>query len=126
MRDSVADVLATECGSLALHAFIDGKSGGKGALDDVLWRHASELGWLAAGIPEELGGVGLGLRGLAVLNRELGSRTAPGPFLSTLCAAQTLVDCADAAAREKYLPRIASGELAVCVLATPLGDQGGH
>src|SRR5262245_58583171 len=59
MRDSVADVLTTECDSRAVHGFIDGKSiDGSNALDQVLWRHAGELGWLGAGIPEAMGGVG--------------------------------------------------------------------
>lgn len=116
LGESIADVLATESESRKVHAFIDGKN----ELDATIWNQAKELGWLAVGLPEDFGGLGMGVQGLAVLHRELGRRVAPGAFVSTLSAAQTLVDCADKALQEKYLPRVASGDLSIGIPSASL------
>ncbi len=86
LRGSVMTALARECGSLAVHGHIDGRS-------DVarrLWRQAVDLGWLAIGLPEAHGGLGLGAVGIAMLCRELGAVAAPGPFIPSLCGLQWL------------------------------------
>ena len=77
LREGVAGVLAEQSGSLAVHAFIDGKN----ALDRDLWSQAASLGWLGFGIPEQYGGLGLGCHGLAILHTELGRQAAPGPYI---------------------------------------------
>ena len=56
LRESIAGVLAEQCGSTELHAFIDDKN----ALDKMLWAQAGQLGWLGLGIPEQFGGLGMG------------------------------------------------------------------
>jgi alkylation response protein AidB-like acyl-CoA dehydrogenase len=114
LRESVAKVLARECDSRAVHDFIDGKS----ALDQALWSRAAEQGWLAASLPEEWGGLGLGAQGLAVVHMELGRRTAPGPFVPTLCVAQWLAESGDEGAKAQFLPALAAGELKAAVPAS--------
>ena len=76
LRESIAGVLAEQCGSTELHAFIDGKN----ALDKALWAQAGQLGWLGLGIPEQFGGLGMGAEGLAILHGELGRQSSPGPI----------------------------------------------
>jgi alkylation response protein AidB-like acyl-CoA dehydrogenase len=124
LRDSVAGVLAEQCGSAQLHAFVDGKS----ALDRELWGRAGSLGWLGFGVPEPFGGLGLGYPGLAILHTELGRQAAPGPFIATLSAAQALVECGDDAMQKMWLPRLASGEISAAVPASldaaPLSRSG--
>ena len=115
LREGVAGVLAAQSGSTAIHAFIDGKN----ALDRELWSQAVSLGWLGFGIPEQYGGLGLGAHGLAILHAELGRQAAPGPYISTLSAAQAIVECGTEAVRKTWLPRIASGEISAAVPATP-------
>src|SRR5262245_1592948 len=88
LRESVAGVLAEQCGSSELHAFIDGKN----ALDKSLWVQAGQLGWLGLGIPEQYGGLGMGAQGLAILHGELGRQAAPGPYIATTSTAQTIVE----------------------------------
>src|SRR6201995_6103061 len=95
LRESVAGVLAKQCGSTELHAFIDCKN----ALDKMLWAQAGRLGWLGLGIPEQFGGLGMGAQGLAILHGELGRQSAPGPYIATLSAAQTVVEARDDATR---------------------------
>ena len=116
LGESIADVLTSESESRKVHAFIDGKND----LDAAIWRQATELGWLAVGLPEDVGGLGMGVQGLAVLHRELGRRVTPGAFISTLSAAQTLVDCADKSVQEKYLPLVASGKLSIGIPSASL------
>ena len=114
LRESVAGVLAEQCGSTELHAFIDGKNG----LDKGLWRQAGSLGWLGLGIPEQFGGLGMGAQGLAILHGELGRQCAPGPYIATLSAAQAIVETGGDAICQAWLPLLASGEASAAVPAT--------
>jgi alkylation response protein AidB-like acyl-CoA dehydrogenase len=111
LRESVERVLAIECDSRAVHAFIDGKS----ALDRTIWTRAAELGWLAAALPEAWGGLGLGPQGLQVLHTELGRRVAPGPFIATLSLGQWLAEIGGSELQERYLPTLADGSLTAAV-----------
>jgi alkylation response protein AidB-like acyl-CoA dehydrogenase len=113
LRESVAGVLTEQCGSTELHAFIDGKN----ALDRLLWDQAGCLGWLGLGIPEQFGGLGMGAPGLAILHGELGRQSAPGPYIATLSAAQTIVETGGDDIRQRWLPRLASGEISAAVPA---------
>jgi alkylation response protein AidB-like acyl-CoA dehydrogenase len=113
LRDSVAEVLTERCDSRAVHAYIDGQAD----LESVVWRHAADLGWLAAALPEEFGGLGFGPRALHVLHTELGRRAAPGPYISTLSAAQWLAEIGTEEQKSAYLPRIAEGKLCAALPA---------
>jgi alkylation response protein AidB-like acyl-CoA dehydrogenase len=114
LREGMASVLAEQCGSTDLHAFIDGKTG----LERTLWAQAGSLGWLGVGIPEQYGGLGMGAQGLAILHMELGRQAAPGPYIATLSAAQTIVESADHAVWNTWLPRLSSGQISAAVPAT--------
>ncbi|MCY4426986.1 MAG: acyl-CoA/acyl-ACP dehydrogenase [Halieaceae bacterium] len=120
-RQNIADVLGRECDSLTLHGFVDGKND----LAQQLWEQVGELGWLALGLPEQYGGLDLGVAGLGMLHAELGSRLAPGPYIATLCAAQWLLAHAEENHKLDYLPLIAAGDLSVAVPATPTRRAGG-
>ena len=86
LRDSISDVLKSECDSRQVHAWQDRAND----LGPATWRRAADLGWLGLALPEADGGLGLGARGLAILSRELGAAAAPGGFIPTLCVAQWL------------------------------------
>lgn len=51
---------------------------------DKLWRAMRELDWLALSIPEEFGGLGMGVQESAILAEELGRHLAPVPLLPTV------------------------------------------
>jgi len=72
---------------LADHDLTGGADAARG-----LWKSCADLGWLALGLPEAAGGVGLGSAEQAVLFRELGRALAPGPFLANTLAAQVAVE----------------------------------
>ena len=117
--ESMTDVLSAECDSLALHKFYDGHN----QLDEQLWTHAAQLGWLGVGLPEAYGGLDMGVQGLDVLYRALGGAGAPGAFHSTLPAAQWLAEVAEPELQGELLPQIVAGELEVAIPATPAGSS---
>jgi alkylation response protein AidB-like acyl-CoA dehydrogenase len=76
-----------------------------------LWKGAAELGWLGTAIPEEYGGAGFGYLELAVIAEEVGRALAPIPFSSSVYfATEALLLAGTDAQKQKYLPRLASGE----------------
>src|SRR5206468_8798915 len=50
---------------------------------DAVWDRIVELGWPALLVPEEHGGLGLGLVDLVVVMEEMGRVPFPGPFVSS-------------------------------------------
>ena len=87
-----------------------------------LWREfAGELGMAGAAIPEDLGGMGLGMSELALIAAEIGKRLCPVPHQTTVgLAAQILIDTCAGPERDAWLCGIAAGELTVAV-ALPTG-----
>ena len=77
---------------------------------DRQWEEISELGWPGLAIPEEHGGLGLGVVELVVLQEELGYALAPTPFFSTSAAGLLLQAAGSDEQRAEYLPALASGE----------------
>lgn len=77
-----------------------------------VWDALAELGVLGAGIPEEFGGVGLGPVEVGIIAQEIGRVTAPVPFFSSIClAAEAILVAGTQAQKEKWLPKLASGEI---------------
>jgi alkylation response protein AidB-like acyl-CoA dehydrogenase len=76
---------------------------------DAQWTAIAELGWPALVVPEEDGGLGLGVVELAVVQEELGAALAPSPFLSTVAAAALIADAGSDGQRERWLPALAEG-----------------
>src|SRR5574342_1399195 len=75
-------------------------------------RKLSELGWLAALIPEEYGGTGLGITEASIILEEINHSGG----VATACHAQmytmgTLLRHGSAEQKQRYLPKIATGEL---------------
>jgi len=72
----------------------------------------TQSGWMAALIPEEYGGSGLGLTEASVIMEEINrSGGNSGACHGQMYNMNTLVRHGSEAQRQKYLPRIASGEL---------------
>ncbi len=79
---------------------------------DAFVRKLSELGWLAALIPEEYGGTGLGITEASIILEEINRSGG----VATACHAQmytmgTLLRHGNEEQKRRYLPKIASGEL---------------
>ena len=76
-----------------------------------LWSQISEMGWTGTAIPEEYGGLGLGMLELCVIAEELGRSLAPTPFSSSIYLfAEFIKNYGSEDQKKKFLPLIASGE----------------
>jgi len=83
LRDTVRSFLAKHSDATYVRDMIDD---GRGFTDEW-WTAITDLGWPGVLIPEEHGGIGLGLVDLVVLQEEMGKLPLPGPFFSSAVAA---------------------------------------
>jgi alkylation response protein AidB-like acyl-CoA dehydrogenase len=107
MRDAARKFLSEQCSPKAVRVVLDGKA----PYDKALWKGLAEMGFLGVAIPEEFGGAGAGHLELCVIAEEMGRANAPVPFSSTVyLAAEALLIAGSEAQKQKWLPKIASGE----------------
>jgi alkylation response protein AidB-like acyl-CoA dehydrogenase len=79
LRDAVRDFLTKESPSSYVRSMMDDERG----FSDEVWDQVVELGWTGLLVPDDLGGLGLGMVDLAVVLEEMGRVPFPGPFLSS-------------------------------------------
>ena len=79
LREAVRSFLAKESPSAYVRAMLDDEA----KTSEAVWTHLVDLGWTGLLVPEEHGGLGLGLVDLAVVLEEMGRVPFPGPFLSS-------------------------------------------
>ncbi|MPZ77185.1 MAG: acyl-CoA dehydrogenase [Deltaproteobacteria bacterium] len=92
---------------------------------DAFVRKLSELGWLAALIPEEFGGTGLGITEASIILEEINHSGG----VATACHAQmytmgTLLRHGNEEQKKRYLPKIAAGELRLQAFGVTEPDSG--
>ena len=95
------------------------------AYPEAFVRKLSELGWLAALIPEEYGGTGLGITEASIILEEINHSGG----VATACHAQmytmgTLLRHGNEEQKKRYLPKIASGELRLQAFAVTEPNAG--
>ncbi|MFE5710553.1 acyl-CoA dehydrogenase family protein [Streptomyces sp. NPDC056501] len=90
LRKGVRELLARLFDREALRAAVDAPS-----LDRGLWRELGAAGFFALRVPEEEGGVGLGLPEAVLLFEEAGRVLVPGPLVATHVAAGSLRGAAE-------------------------------
>lgn len=90
--------------------------------DAAMWRQMAELGWLGIAIPEQYGGLGLGLGDLVPVVESMGRHLMGSPFLATTLASQTLVINGTEAQKSQWLPKLASGSIATLALTEEDGN----
>src|ERR1700709_1891978 len=106
-RAEARKYLAEKVSPKAVREVLDGKA----AYDKELWKGLAEMGFLGVAIPESYGGAGAGHLELCVVAEEMGRALAPVPFSSTVyLAAEALMLAGSGAQRQKWLPKIASGD----------------
>lgn len=92
LRKGVRELLDRRFGREALRAAVD-----SGRLDRELWRELGAAGFFALRLPEEEGGVGLGLPEAVLVFEEAGRALVPGPLVATHVAAGSLRGAAEGA-----------------------------
>jgi alkylation response protein AidB-like acyl-CoA dehydrogenase len=106
---AVRDFLAGRFDTDAVRAVVEDPDGdGHPA---ALWQAMGEQGWLAALVPEEYDGLGLGMVEAQVIARELGAGVAPGPWRGTVLAAEAIRLAGSKSQQQQWLPKLAAGEV---------------
>ena len=107
LAESVRDFVEAESPvSLARRVVEEGTEAGE------LWARMVQLDWPALTVPEDDGGIGLGLVELALVAEQLGRVLAPAPFLATAGLFVPAVRAAGSAEqRKRFLGAVAAGEL---------------
>lgn len=115
LRAVARKFLKENCSPGVVRRMLDGDA----PYDEKLWKGICELDWPGTAIPESYGGIGYGYLELCVLAEELGRVIAPIPFSSSVyMAAEALHMAGNERQRQKYLPRLASGQaIGTCALA---------
>lgn len=98
------------------------------------WARIAELGWFMVGVPEDLGGLGLGTDHLAVIFTEMGRALVPGPMIAQFISIAALASGADFDGRGDLLERAMGGEVMTASLdagggsggAVPAADRASH
>ncbi|WP_188062115.1 acyl-CoA dehydrogenase [Sphingobium sp. KCTC 72723] len=90
--------------------------------DAALWSGLAELGALSIRVPEDAGGLGLGLFDAAILMEEAGRTLVSGPLAETLVAARMLALLGGDAAAE-LLGQVMAGDTVASIAFHDLADQ---
>lgn len=107
LKHTANKFLAGECAMAEVRRLMETPT----AYDPELWAKLAGQGFLGMTIPEEYGGMGLGVVELALFMEEAGYAYLPGPFFSTVVLAGPVMEAiASPEQKKKYLSRIASGD----------------
>lgn len=80
-------------------------------VDTNAWASMGQMGWTGIVVPEEFGGTDFGWTSLGLVVEELGKTLTASPLVATSLASAAIVLGGSQAQKDKYLPRLASGEL---------------
>ena len=108
LRDQARDFLVNESPMSLVRQMMDDA---RGYSPDV-WRQMADLGLLSVAIPEEYGGLGMGMVEHALILEQIGRTLCPGPyFATTVLAATAILNGGTDTQKQQYLSAIASGDL---------------
>ncbi|MEO3787586.1 acyl-CoA dehydrogenase family protein [Actinocorallia sp. B10E7] len=108
LREALGALLAERCDAGRVAALADGPDD----WDRDLWAALSAMGLPGLAVPAEYGGEGMGFALAAAAQEELGRGLAPVPSVSTVAVQAALLAVGDPAGAARWLPRLASGEVA--------------
>lgn len=116
LRDEARKFLTAQCTTAEVREVLDDddKSHHEG-----VWKQIVDMGWLGTAIPDEHGGLGLGMLELCVIAEELGRALAPVPFASTAYFfAEALKLAGSDEQKTALLPKVADGSVIGCIAAS--------
>jgi alkylation response protein AidB-like acyl-CoA dehydrogenase len=111
IQDALRGTLADAMPAGRLHDIV----GGESDFDRASWDALMALGLGGLALPEAAGGAGLGLVDLAMAVEVLGQGAVVGPVIQHVLAGIAVSRAADAAARDAWLGRIATGEVVATI-----------
>jgi alkylation response protein AidB-like acyl-CoA dehydrogenase len=111
-KRSARELFAQECPPTLVREMIEKAE----PYSESLWQKLVAQGWTGLFFGEEVGGLGLGMVEMAIGFEEMGRALVPGPFLSTVALAGSLIEKACSSEyRQKRLQSISEGELKATV-----------
>jgi alkylation response protein AidB-like acyl-CoA dehydrogenase len=102
IRDSAAAVVPSDGNLERVRRLRYGLPG----IDPATWAEMGALGWIGLRLPEEAGGIGLGMSEACALYEELGRALVPEPLVAGALSARLLAAIGD----ESLLPALLAGE----------------
>ncbi|EIV93704.1 acyl-CoA dehydrogenase family protein [Frankia sp. QA3] len=123
LAETVRAFLADRFDLRAVRAVVDDERGDGHPAD--LWRAIGEQGWLSVCVPQDHGGLGLGLLDAQVIAREFGAGVIPGPWAVTVLAGAAVGRAGTPEQAAAVLGPLGAGELVATVaLRGPGGRLG--
>jgi acyl-CoA dehydrogenase len=116
-QSDLLDVATSFCRDKSPIAKVRALMNDEAGYDPSVWHEIGTLGWLAIAIPEQYGGVGLGLAEVVPVVEQMGRRMFTAPFIATTLAAQAIMHNGTEHQKLDILPKIAAGAaaaIAVC------------
>jgi alkylation response protein AidB-like acyl-CoA dehydrogenase len=122
LRSTARKFFDNECTSETVRKLMESPEG----MTADLWKKLAEQGWLGLIVPDEYGGMGLGIVDLVVLLEEMGRAVVPGPFFSTvLLGGLAILEAGTDGQKKAWLPKLASGDArAALAWMEPSADLG--
>lgn len=112
LRETVTSLMEASGGVSRIRG-LRGRSPG---FDKPLWKKMADLGWLGIPVPEEFGGLGLGIRDMCIVAHELGKWLAPEPLAASMALATGAIWRGDnTSLKTELLPQAMSGELCMAL-----------
>ena len=125
LRDAAAKFFADNASADKIHSQVADDSNIHRAIESIwdqsLWQQITELGWTAACVPEEAGGIGMPLVAAVAVAEEAGKAAFPSPLIATFNATFALKACQTEAATAA-LGRIAEGQAATLAITNQRGS----
>ncbi len=116
LREEARKFLSAQCTTKEVREVLDDEEMSHHA---GVWQKIVEMGWLGAAIPEEYGGLGLGMLEMCVIAEELGRALAPVPFGSSAFFFAEAIKLAGSEEQKKtLLPGVADGSIVGCIAAS--------
>lgn len=110
LRDSAADFVKNESPLSRVRELRDSQD--PLGYSPKIWQKMAQLGWQGILVPEEFGGMGMGMVEMACVLEECGKNLVPEPLLSTcVLGAQAVVLAGSDAQKQAVLPSVADGSL---------------
>ena len=109
LRDSAVKFMEQRAGTDLVRRVRDSEI----PFDAAVWRDMADAGWLAIMVPEEMGGLGLGMTELALVLEEAGKSLMPGPLVAAAAAAKIVAEGANAAERQALIDGLIGGEVVI-------------
>ena len=108
LRDQAQHFLRDQCPLSRVRAVLESGTD----YDEALWKSIAAMGWTGATIPDAYGGLGMSHLDACMLAEALGQALAPLPTVPSIyVVTNALVQFGSEAQKQRWLPRLASGEV---------------